>query len=69
MVGGQPLTRVRFVRFSDPNDPDTVFGQNDLFELMAVSLNTWLVPEPATGTMVAIGLMLAATRSRVRRRT
>lgn len=63
-VKGQPLTRVGFVRFSDPQDPDPVFGGNDLFELMAVSINANLsgsevpVPEPYSGVLLVSMLVV-----------
>ena len=60
-VGGQPLTQVGYVRFSDPNDPG-LFGTANLFELMAVSINSSLtggsvpVPEPTAMTLL-LGLV------------
>lgn len=49
-VQGDPLERVGYVRLSDPNDPSP-FGNANLFELMAVSINRNLqgapVPEPS----------------------
>lgn len=63
MVGGEPLTRVGFVRFSDPAAA---------FELMAVSINTSLaggvVPEPATIGLVLLGVVAVGVRQQFRKR-
>lgn len=60
-VGGQPLTKVGFVRFTDPNDPG-LFGTANLFELMAVSINSSLagakIPEPSSAVLL-LGLTLS----------
>jgi hypothetical protein len=70
LVGGQPLAKVGYVRFSDPLDPDPLFGGSDLMELMAVSINSSLagasvpIPEPAGCVLGAglVGLVLAGRR-------
>lgn len=60
-VGGQPLTQVGYVRFSDPGVTQTIFGPDDRFELVAVSINASLagatvpIPEPS-----ACALLLSA---------
>ena len=63
LVNGQPLERVGYVRFSDPEDP-SLFGAANLFELMAVSINSELagdfVPEPATVTSCLLMLFASA---------
>ena len=71
-VGGQPLTQVGYVRFSDPNDPG-FFGTANLFELMAVSINSSLVggvvpvPEPTAislaGLVAFVGLLSRKRRN------
>jgi hypothetical protein len=71
LVGGQPLTKVGYVRFFDPLDPDPLFGGSDLFELMAVSINSSLagasvpIPEPTTCVLGA-GLLGVALLQRRR---
>jgi hypothetical protein len=57
VVDGQPLTRVGYVRFFDPEDT---------FELMAVSINSSLagavVPEPASIVLSLLAMLTLAIR-------